>query len=241
MIQIARITIEKIQELRDKGYKQREIAEELGTTENYIKRVIYDSRHPEKLAAKNKKHNRVYNKREEGIEIPGTEIVISRNAEVMEQAVGKIGDDKVNAFINYHLDMLKMRQGVNKQNVPDLYKRFIGYLEYCAARNIVPNNMNAYFAIGISRQDVSLWYNGKMGTPEHRKFAEDIRAFFSSIHEQAGMEGLANPILTIWWQKSHDNMIEAQKLEQVDESPLGEKQSAEAIAAKWSEVELPDD
>ena len=37
-------------------------------------------------------------------------------------------------------------------------------------------------------------------------------------------------------------MIEAQKVEAVDESPLGEKQDADAIAAKWkeSDVELPD-
>ena len=32
----------------------------------------------------------------------------------------------------------------------------------------------------------------------------------------------------------------AQKVEAVDESPLGEKQDADAIAAKWQDVEMPD-
>ena len=33
---------------------------------------------------------------------------------------------------------------------------------------------------------------------------------------------------------------EAQKVEAVDESPLGEKKDADAIAAKWQDVEIPE-
>lgn len=241
MSKIARVTIKKIQELREQGLKWREVAERLGTTEAYCKRIDYEHNHPEALEKRRKKERRVYNKKETGFEIPGTDMVISKNPEAIEAAVGKLGDDKVNAFINYHLDMLRMRQGVNKQDVGDLYRRFIEYLKYCSERNIMPNNMNAYFAIGINRQELSNWYTGKSGSPEHRKFAEDIKAFFSSIHEQGAIDGLINPILTIWWQKAYDNMIEAQKVEQVEETPLGERQTAEQIAAKWSEVTLPDD
>lgn len=161
---------------------------------------------------------------------------VGRNALPMQ----RMGDERVTAFVQYHVDMLKMRQGVDKRNVPDLYARFINYLEYCAEHGILPNNMNAYFAIGIVKQDISMWKNGQSGTPEHRKFAEDVSQFFASIHEQAGGEALVNPILSIYWSKAHDGMVEASKLEVVNTDPLGDKQSAEEIAKKYSGI-LPED
>ena len=169
---------------------------------------------------------------------PKTGVVVSNNA-AQSQIIARMGDERVTAFVQYHMDMLTMRQGVDKKNVPDLYQRFYRYLAYCAEKGIIPNNMNAYFAIGITKQDVSLWNAGNR-SPEHKQFAEDIKQFFASIHEQAGGEGIVNPILSIYWSKAHDGMIEAQKLEVVNSDPLGEKQSSEQIAQKYAGI-LPDD
>lgn len=155
------------------------------------------------------------------------------------KSVGKIGDDKVGAFVNYHIEMMAMRQGVNKKDVNDLYRRFGVYLRYCSEHNIMPNNMNAYFAIGISRQDIDDWSKGVRGTPEHKQFALDVKGFFESIHEQAPTEGLMNPISAMFWQKTHDGFIEAQKLEVTQNDPLGEKQSADQVAEKYDGL-LPD-
>lgn len=152
--------------------------------------------------------------------------------------IQKIGDERVTIFVQYHMDMMKMRQGVDKKNVPDLYQRFYNYLMYCAAHAIMPNNMNAYYAIGVSKQDISFWKLGQIGTPEHKKFAEEVTGFFASVHEQAPTEGLMNPISAMFWQKAHDGMIEAQKLEVYNADPLGEKKSAEDIARSYSD--LPD-
>ena len=165
---------------------------------------------------------------------PKTGIVVSNNA-AQSQIIARMGDERVTAFVQYHMDMLKMRQGVDKKNVPDLYNRFLAYLGYCAEHGIIPNNMNAYFAIGIIKQDISAWKAGTR-TPEHKQFAEDITQFFASIHEQAGGEGIVNPILSIYWSKAHDGMVEASKLEVVNADPLGEKQSAEQIADKYRDV-----
>ena len=169
---------------------------------------------------------------------PKTGIVVNNNA-AQSQVIAKMGDERVTAFVQYHMDMLKMRQGVDKKNVPDLYNRFYLYLAYCAEHGIIPNNMNAYFAIGIVRQDISAWKAGTR-TQEHKQFAEDITQFFASIHEQAGGEGIVNPILSIYWSKAHDGMIEAQKLEVVNTDPLGEKQSSSEIAQKYADI-LPED
>ena len=169
---------------------------------------------------------------------PKTGIVVNNNA-AQSLTIAKMGDERVTAFVQYHMDMLKMRQGVDKKNVPDLYQRFYRYLAYCAEHGIIPNNMNAYFAIGIVRQDISAWKAGTR-TQEHKQFAEDITQFFASIHEQAGGEGIVNPILSIYWSKAHDGMIEAQKVEVVNTDPLGEKQSSSEIAQKYADI-LPED
>lgn len=152
----------------------------------------------------------------------------------------RMGDERVSAFVQYHIDMLKMRQGVNKKDVQDLYNRFFVYLAYCEEHGIIPNNMNAYFAIGVTRDNICAWKAGRGGSPEHKQFAEDVSQFFASIHEQAGGEGIVNPILSIYWSKAHDGMIEASKVEVVQDNPLGERQSAEEIQQKYADI-LPED
>ena len=169
---------------------------------------------------------------------PKTGIVVSNNA-AQSQIIARMGDERVTAFVQYHMDMLKMRQGVDKKNVPDLYNRFLAYLGYCAEHGIIPNNMNAYFAIGIVKQDISAWKAGTR-TPEHKQFAEDISQFFASIHEQAGGEGIVNPILSIYWSKSHDGMSDNPRVEVTVTDPLGDRASSAEIAKKYEGI-LPDD
>ncbi len=169
---------------------------------------------------------------------PKTGVPVS-NTNVQSQIIAKMGDERVSAFVQYHIDMMQMRQGVDRKNVPDLYQRFYRYLAYCAQHGIIPNNMNAYYAIGVTKQDISSWKAGNR-TPEHKQFAEEIAQFFASVHEQAGGEGIVNPILSIYWSKAHDGMVEASKLEVVNTDPLGDKQSAEEIAKKYSGI-LPED
>ena len=151
-----------------------------------------------------------------------------------------IGDEKVMAFVAYHAELLKMREGVNKRDVADLYQRFYRYLAYCAEKGVMPGNMNAYLAIGVSKQDISDWRLGQLGTPEHKKFAEDVSAFFASIHEQAGASGVVNPILSIYWSKAYDGLTDQPKLEVEVKDSLGERRSAEDIAKAYGEVVLPD-
>lgn len=154
--------------------------------------------------------------------------------------ISRMGDEKVTEFVKYHMEMLAMRQNVDKQDVEDLYRRFVNYLGYCAEHGIIPNNMNCYFALGVSRQDMSNWRNGRQGTQKHKEFAQMVTDFFASVHEQAATDGIVNPIYSMWLQKAHDHMIEAQKLEVVQDDPLGSKRSAEEIAKRYADV-LPDD
>ena len=221
------------------GMRMGEIAQKYGVSRQTIYNKLKKAnarivkQPPAKPTADLRKYNNVRYDPETGYAI-----TTARNGNT--QIIGRIGDEKVTEFVKYHMEMMVMRQGCDKRNVPELYNRFKNYLIYCAEHGIVPNNMNAYFAIGISRQDVSAWKNGVLGTPEHKAFAETLTSFFASVHEQGATDGVLNPISAMFWQKAHDGMIEASKLEVVREDPLGDKRSAEDIAKAYSEVELPD-
>ena len=60
---------------------------------------------------------------------PKTGVPVS-NTNIQSQIIAKMGDERVSAFVQYHIDMMQMRQGVDRKNVPDLYQRFYRYLAY---------------------------------------------------------------------------------------------------------------
>lgn len=156
------------------------------------------------------------------------------------QVIGRMGDEKVTAFVDYHMACLAMRQGVDKTDVPDLYDRFVRYLEYCREHGVIPGAANAQLAIGISRDDISSWSRGVRGTPEHRAFAEDFKAVMASVNEQAAADGILNPVLSIFWSKAYYGLSDQPKVEVEVVNPLGDKRSAEEIAKRYADV-LPDD
>lgn len=207
------VTIQRIKELQAQGYNITEIARETGIS----RQAIY-----QKLNADTK---------QKALDVMGTDKHI---------ATIKMGDDNVGEFVKYHVELMSMGQRINKKDPGELYDAFVRYLEYCAEHNIVPTNGSAYLATGCTKQEMSAWRQGKKGTPEHQKFAELVSAFFSSIHEQGAAEGMLNPILAIFWQKAHDGLSDQPKIEVEVNNPLGDKKSAQEIAAEYSEVELPD-
>ena len=216
------VTIEEIRELQSKGYSVAQIAAKKKVSRQAIyQKIKADDQKQGKLTLADEAVRKLAN--------PSTREIAER-----------MGDEKVGAFVKYHVDLLKMGQGVNKRDVPELYERFYKYLQYCIEHNIVPNNMSAYLAIGIHRNDIADWKSGYQGTPEHKQFALDVSAFFASIHEQGGTDGIMNPIQTIFWQKAYDGLSDQPKIEVQVTDPLGEKRAAEDIANKYGEVELPD-
>ena len=173
------------------------------------------------------------------VQDPKTGAIVTNTGQ-NSQIIVRMGDEKVSAFVQYHIEMMQMRQGCNPKDVPDLYQRFYRYLAYCAEHGIVPNNMNGYFAIGVTKNQISEWHLRTRGTEEQHQFAEDVLSFFASVHEQAPTDGLMNPISAMFWQKAHDGMIEASKLEVINSDPLGDRKSAADIARQYSDVNLPD-
>ncbi len=213
------VTIAEIRELIGKGYTIAQIAEE----KNISRQAVY-----QKIKEDDRKRGALTTADE-----VASKLTTPRNKAI----INAIGTEKASAFVQYHLDLFKMGQNVDKKNVPELYERFANYLQYCVENGVVPNNMSAYLAIGVTFADISAWKNSK-STAEHKRFADDIAMFFASIHEQGGTDGLMNPIQTIFWQKAYDGLSDQPKVEIEVTNPLGEKRTAEQIAKDYSD--LPD-
>ena len=216
------VSIQTIRNLQKKGKSVQEIAEITGIS----RQAVY-----QKIRA---------DERKKGLRITADDVANKLSSPHNQAILAHIGDEKASEFVKYHIELFKMGQGCDVKDVPGLYERFFKYLAYCADHGIVPNNMSAYLAIGVSQQKMWNWKAGNLGTPDHKKFAEDVSAFFASIHEQGGTDGLMNPIQTIFWQKAYDGLSDQPKIEVQVTDPLGEKRTAEDIANKYGEVELPD-
>lgn len=247
---------EFIQKRRSEGAKMQQIADEMGITLQSAYRIIRQNEgratkwdnYKAPGRPKGSKDKKPRKARMTSVTFPDSDrklldpvtgaVVV--NTGKTANIIARMGDERVTAFVQYHIDMLKMREGCDTKDVPGLYQRFYTYLAYCAKHGIVPNNMNAYFAIGVDKGQIGTWRAGKYGTPEQQKFAQDITQFFASVHEQGVIDGMFNPISGIFWQKAHDGMIEASKVEVVSNDPLGEKKSAEDIMKKYEGVDLPE-
>ena len=239
---MARLDVRTVRKLLEQGKSVEEVAEKDGVTKQAVyKRLKEDEMRKnsawttgysmDKLHEESTAWNMITDPKT-GLSVAGT----GKNGAVIK----KMGDERVSAFVDYHMACLAMRQGVDKQNVQDLYARFIRYLEYCRDHNVIPGAANAELAIGISRQDVSAWANGSRGTPEHKAFAEDFRAVMASVNEQAAADGILNPVLSIFWSKAYYGLSDQPKVEVEVVNPLGDKRNAEDIARKYADV-LPED
>lgn len=236
-----RLDVRTIRKLMEQGMGVPEIAKKYGVTRQAVyQRIKADEQKKQGSWASGYGLDRVrgVGEGEHRLVDPETGLVVEgvgKNATV----IGRMGDEKVTAFVTYHMECLAMRQGVDKSNVQDLYARFIRYLEYCQAHGVIPGAANAQLAIGISRQDISLWSLGKGGTPEHKAFADDFKAVMASVNEQAAADGILNPVLSIFWSKAYYGLSDQPKVEVEVVNPLGDKRSAEEIAKRYSD--LPDD
>lgn len=241
--------IRRVLDLKSEGKTYREVSEEVGISITRAKQIIYRARKageydpPPPKPEQKKKIGRPMGTQT----VPKVDALISMRGDKHqvkvygnEKVLQTIGDPKVTAFVQYHIDMAKMRVGADPNDVEGLYTKFGNYLTYCAEHAIVPSSAACYYAIGLSRERMFRWKSGSSGTPEQRQFAQDVHAFLASVHEQGAVDGIVNPIYSMWLQKAYDGMVEAEKANLPPETHEEDKATAEEIQAKYAGIELPD-
>ena len=144
------------------------------------------------------------------------------------------------AAVGHVMQCMYLGQTVNKENIDSLYKGLEAYIKFCYENDFPPTMATCCLALGVDTGTLSGWRLGKRraDNPEYKQFAESVRYVVQAGIEACMATGLLNPVCGIWWEKAHFSMIEAQRLEVVQDDPLGERMTAKEIVEKYSN--LPD-
>ena len=124
-----------------------------------------------------------------------------------------------------------------------VYNAIVGYFQDCERSGKRPGNMGMYRALGMSRQDVNNVLTGKSKSklsPDCIDILKKACLILSEYREQLGSMGLLNPVTLIFWQKNHDNLEDATRLEIAADSNQDAHKTPDEIA-KQIESDIPID
>lgn len=122
----------------------------------------------------------------------------------------------------------------DKSNAHELEERFWRYVDLCNERDVRVTNQVAYFAMGITKDDVYNWENDRTRSPAHSELIKKVKSFCAAYREMLGADGRLNPVTLVWWQKNYDGLVDKSEVVLTPNNPLGtitdQKQLEERIA-----------
>lgn len=234
--------IGKIIRLSRKGLTYQQIAEELGTTYQVVKNCVYRA---SKRGAMTGSMNSNNTPRKRVKKLSKEEI--SRLSDKMEKYMNQAGmmlkeENRGRASaVNVYIGMCAaLGAQVDVEDINSLYAAFENYLKVSAENDCPLTITSACLACGITTSTLSGWRSGKTRTSDYKEFADSLTFAVQAGIESMMAAGIINPVVGIWWEKSHFHMIEANRSEGNAADPLGQKKSAQEIAAEYDGVELPE-
>lgn len=231
-----------VRQLHGMGKTYREIAEKLGTTENYIKKRMYEDRKKkEEQAANKRKRGRPPGSKNKRTEAEKTMLTNWQNSPMSPA----MREDKaeLNRMAGWFVtECLKQGQQTDKDSIESLYASLQKYIELCTKTGMPMLVKTCNLALGVTGVTMTKWKNGtqRANDPRYKQFAELCEAVVGAGIEAAAAAGSVDRILTIWWQKAYFNMTESDGKAVENDDPLGEKKSASEITQKYADI-LPED
>lgn len=149
----------------------------------------------------------------------------------------KLPEDKK----QYNADSIKFLREIipyeifkaRKEDIPEMRKRFDEYLDKCIEHNVKPANLQAYAAIGISKQNAYDWENGK--DEQLKEFIIYVKRFCSAYREKMMIDGEIPVPTGIFWQKNYDGLKDQQEHVITTSNALGMSQDENELAKKYLE------
>ena len=145
-------------------------------------------------------------------------------------------------YISHLLEINRISQKANNEDIESLKQCFLEYLELCAKNNMKVGNFGAYAAMGIDRRTAYDWEHGRRrsGNREYQQFITFVKLMIATYRESAIAEGDINPIVGIFWQKAFDGLNEMMEAEASESSnSLPESKDGQQIAEKYQDL-LPE-
>ena len=158
------------------------------------------------------------------------------NKTLMVSQRDSLPDDPNKSQINYTLEIIKIGASTVKSDPVSLQKSFQKYLQLSAERGYRIGEMNAYLAMGISRQVATSWYNrtARADDPRFHDLIEKVKTVCSAYREQLMLDNKIAAPTGIWWQKVFDEMTETPPPQ--PEQQYEQKRTPEDIRRKLKEL-----
>lgn len=96
-------------------------------------------------------------------------------------------------------------------DIEEMERRFMHYLETCAKYDMKIGNQAAYAAIGIDKGIAWEWVNRCTTNPARTDFIKKVQKVCALYREGLMQDGKVNPVTGIFWQKNYDGMEDTAK------------------------------
>ena len=223
--------------LRARGWTYKQIAEKQETTEQVIKNAVYRAT---RQMSTNSDGRPPKPPKPELSEEKTAELV--RRYEATLKQTGAMKEEnlgRARAANLYVLQCIEISRMVDHENINSMYAAFEAWIKLSVEQDMPMTMTNACLALRLDKGLLQHWR--KSPDPQKREFADAVKFAVQSGIEACMASGVINPVVGIWWEKAHFNMVEAQKQDAPADDPLGSKKSAAEIAEEYQGLTLPDE
>lgn len=138
-------------------------------------------------------------------------------------------------MIQFTMELMPTEK-LDYNDVEEMKRRFMHYLDTCAKYDMKIGNQAAYAAIGIDKGTAWDWANRCTTNPARADFIKKVQRFCALYREGLMQDGKVNPVTGIFWQKNYDGMRDQTETVITAHTPLGEEvtgRDAERLAETY--------
>lgn len=226
-----------VKRMKTNGKTSKEIAEYYGTNSQVIRNLLCNERKKERMAESRYQREK---KQEEKSQLVAKTVMDNLECSPYKSTLKEERSQTNRAAGYFVAQCWKMGQSVDPDNIESLYRGLENYVQLCIECGMPMLVKTCHLALGLTSNTISRWRNGvnRQNDSRYKDFVAVMDSVIAAGLESSAASGSIDRVLTIWWEKSHFNMIEGDGKSGTGNDPLGEHISAREIAKKYDD--LPD-
>lgn len=119
-------------------------------------------------------------------------------------------------------------------DVDEMERRFMHYLEMCEKYDKKPGNLGAYACIGVDMKMAHQWATEPNPmNPRKSEFFKKVMQICSMTREALMSDSKVNPVVGIFWQKNFDHLKDQTETIITPNNPLGDGLTKEQLSARY--------
>lgn len=143
-------------------------------------------------------------------------------------------------FVSFMMEITP-DSALDVNDVAEMRKRFIGYVQKCQEWDMKVGNQAAYYAIGLNKEQVTSFLTYDKSNTERSVFLKKVQQFCAMYREGLMQDGKINPVTGIFWQKNYDGLRDQQEVVVTPNNPLGDTKSVAELTEKYLDAAYIDE